>query len=187
MKNRNKERELFKKAQPFLHYDAENGRLYWKAKHSPYSKVKIGDQAGYLTKPHGYRLFMFKRKHILTHRFIFWLETNDLPIIVDHKRPELNEAGEKDNRFSNLRAADYSGNAANQPVKAGTISGLKGIEKRKNGYVARIRKNGKRHYLGTFPTIEEAQAAYDKAAGELHGVFAWKERITTALANVGHW
>lgn len=42
--------------------------------------------------------------------------------------------------------------------------------KRNGKFVARISKNNKRHYLGYFDTVEEANAAYNKAALELFGI-----------------
>jgi hypothetical protein len=39
-------------------------------------------------------------------------------------------------------------------------------------YGARITKNGKSRWLGTYLSAEEAHAAYRKAAEDMHGQFA---------------
>lgn len=38
-----------------------------------------------------------------------------------------------------------------------------------NRYFVQIRRGGKRHYLGTYETPEEAARAYEQAARELDG------------------
>jgi hypothetical protein len=81
-----------------------------------------------------------------------------------------------DNRRSNLREATNEQNAQNRKTPKTNRSGAKGVslDGFKNGaprYAASISANGKKHWLGRFDTIEEAQAAYLAAAAELHGEF----------------
>lgn len=53
-------------------------------------------------------------------------------------------------------------------------TGVKGVSwHRASGkYTAQIQANGRKTYLGTFDTIAEAAAAYERAAREQHGSFA---------------
>jgi hypothetical protein len=45
-------------------------------------------------------------------------------------------------------------------------TGYRGVTQLKNKYQARIRKEGKNVFLGSFPTAEEASLAYQTAAAE---------------------
>jgi hypothetical protein len=50
--------------------------------------------------------------------------------------------------------------------------GVKGVCLKDGKYVAKIQINGKRKHLGYHDTIDEAAAAYAKAANDNHGPFA---------------
>ena len=78
------------------------------------------------------------------------------------------------NQKSNLRSCTKSQNNYNRgPTKANT-SGYKGVFSKDGRWQAKIRAEGKQYVLGTFRTREEAAAAYDQAARELHGEFAYQ-------------
>jgi len=51
-----------------------------------------------------------------------------------------------------------------------TTTGYKGVTKLKSRYQARIRKNGKSVFLGSFTTPEEASMAYETALAEKQAV-----------------
>lgn len=76
-------------------------------------------------------------------------------------------------RSTNLRFASREQNMWNRTRQANCSSGFKGVERSGNRWAARIRALGVRHHLGTFSTPEEAARAYDAAALQLHGEFAW--------------
>lgn len=85
---------------------------------------------------------------------------------VDHK----NNDGLHNYR-SNLRVASHVDNNLNR--EGWGISGFKGVTLDRQRYRARITFNGETRVIGRFATALEAALAYDKAAYELFGEFAW--------------
>ncbi len=77
-----------------------------------------------------------------------------------------------DNRRENLRVCAQADNLKNRKVHANNLLGVKGVFAARGGFVAQIRSDRKKYYLGQFDTIPEAKAAYDAAAKRLHGAFA---------------
>jgi len=79
-----------------------------------------------------------------------------------------------DNRRANLRLATYAQNNQNCRVYQNNKSGYKGVRwnRRDKRWLAEIRANGLRKYIGLFDSPAEAHAAYCAAAKELHGEFA---------------
>ena len=77
-----------------------------------------------------------------------------------------------DNRRSNLRTCTRQQNASNMSIRKNNKTGLKGVCKQGNSYVAYIKQNYKTIYLGSYKSPEEAAAAYDSAATERFGNFA---------------
>ena len=90
-------------------------------------------------------------------------------VLVDHR-----DGNGLNNQRSNLRPATHAQNLQNTRKRAGTTSRFKGVcwNKKKQAWVAFIKHEGKKKYLGCFSSEEVAARAYDFAASETFGEFA---------------
>lgn len=116
---------------------------------------------------HGYIVTDIKGiRSVRLHRFLLDYPEN----FVDHKNGNT-----KDNRRCNLREADCHQNQMNRVVGSNSLTGYKGVTYRKDRktYFARISKDGKNYYLGTFQNIKDAIKARENAERELFGEFAF--------------
>jgi hypothetical protein len=113
----------------------------------------------------GYLQLQFPGQKVLFHRYMYEvcynckLEPYEFIDHLDHNK--LN------NRITNLRRTNGSGNNQNRPQpKRRRSQGLpRGVSRTASGrYTASITINGKYHYLGTFNTAKQASNAYKKAA-----------------------
>ncbi len=103
---------------------------------------------------------------IYMHRMIV-----DVPDGMDVDHMNRNRA---DNRRCNLRVATRSQNSWNNERPVG-ISGLRGVQRQKNRWLAKMKFQGKNMHIGSYLTPEEASAAFKAKAKELHGEF-YRER-----------
>lgn len=149
-----------------LAYDPATGIFTWRINST---RVKAGDKAGTVDRRGYVRIRIGDRKYA-AHRLAWLLATGESPgeMTIDH----IN-GNKSDNRIANLRLAT---NAENQRNKGGhrTKADLpKGVfwNKGKGRFHASIRLDTKLKHLGYFDTAEEAEAAYAKAAKEMHGEF----------------
>lgn len=72
-----------------------------------------------------------------------------------------------------LRVATRAQNGANlSGAHADSESGARGVSRNRNGWAARVTKDGRSHHGGTFPTIEEASDAVTALRDELFGEYA---------------
>lgn len=150
-----------------LHYDPNSGVFTWKVK--PNRRIKIGDEAGSLTKQ-GYLKIKISGVDHKAHRLAWLYMTGEWPSNgIDHK-----DNVKTHNWFANLRPATQSQNMANCGAHRNNSTGFKGVSyhSQSGKWTARIRHNGIRHNLGIFKTPEIAFAAYCKAAKKYHGEFA---------------
>jgi len=80
-----------------------------------------------------------------------------------------------DNRRANLRVCRHAENLRNSKRPASNTSGVKGVYRRKSKslqWVAEIKVDGRKYWLGAHETLETARLAREKAAARLHGEFA---------------
>jgi hypothetical protein len=80
-----------------------------------------------------------------------------------------------DNRRANLRPATKAENARNRPAQSNNTSGYKGVgwDATRGKWRAQIKAPGTPRYLGRFGSAEDAARAYDAAARQAFGAFAW--------------
>ncbi len=145
----------------FFEYDRPNGKLYWK--NHWYKGVRtrlLGLEAG-RTNDIGYRIILLDGVYHLTHRLIYFLETNLLPENVDHINGDT-----LDNRFCNLRAASRRKNLSNSyRHRTGKLVGTS-FRKKEQCWYSRIRIDKKLIHIGAFETEIEAHQAYMKRLNE---------------------
>jgi hypothetical protein len=144
------------RARELFRYDPETGKLYWKVSTS--RRVRVGDEVGAVVKLNDhvthYRLCRIDRKNYLVHRVIWLLLTGAWPEDeIDHiDRDGLN------NRPGNLRDVPSAINQANKAMRGGGVYlGTGGT------WIAEIKRHGKRHYLGSFASKDDALEARKNA------------------------
>lgn len=145
-----------------LHYDGETGLFVWIISGGPRSVGKI---AGRINED-GYREIGLDGGLYKAHRLAWFYAYREWPAgRLDH------EDGNRDNnRIANLRVATGQQNAANRRISG--RSGVKGVFKRGNRFIAGIKVNGRRIHLGSFGSKDEAADAYERAATHHFGAFA---------------
>jgi hypothetical protein len=163
-------------------YDPDTGALVWRER--PLSHFKnahgmnifnaknAGNRAGkisrgrvtYIDVAITYRGHQFR---FGAHRVAFAMKQGRWPsegLEIDH----LDGDG-TNNRAANLREATRLVNAQNFHRKGLPASGFLGVAKKRDGrWYAMIRSGGRYQNLGTYPTPEEASAAYERARAERH-------------------
>lgn len=110
-----------------------------------------GTIAGSIDKKTGYISIYINSIPYLAHRLIYKMHTGIDPNIIDHKNRVRT-----DNRFENLRNGTHSDNLSNKSIYKNNKSGYSGISEAPTGWVVRDKINGKRVYVGIYPTLEEA-------------------------------
>lgn len=140
--------------------------------YSELSQYKWHHVKGYAVRSEVYQINgQTKRRTIRMHRAI--LKPGD-DWQVDHiNRNKL------DNRKSNLRLCTTQENTRNVGPIKNTTSIYKGVywSKKAGKWIAQIHHNYKKKRIGTFECEHEAAEAYNKAAKEIHGDFAYINEI----------
>ena len=148
-----------------LDYNPDTGDLVWRA--SGIGR-RLDKPAGSLNG-RGYRTIMLDRRSYLAHRLAWLHFYGEWPSGgLDHL--DCNCAN---SAIRNLRLATQSQNRANKRRAQNNTSGYKGVSAFRKQWKACIRRGGKQHYLGIFPSAADAHAAYCAKAEELFGEF-WR-------------
>ena len=107
-----------------------------------------------------------KRRTLLMHREII---RPKIGYEVDHINKD-----KLDNRRRNLRIATRSQNCMNRESFSGASSRYKGVSWHRTSqkWAARIKKDGKTKWLGTFKSERAAARAFDDHVSKMHGKFA---------------
>lgn len=126
------------------------------------SEALVSDRNWVVTS-HGYAT----ANRVYMHRLIVGASTG---VIVDHKNHN-----KLDNRRENLRLTTQVGNTQNKQISKNNQSGYKGVHWHKKNEVwrAQIKVGSKIVSLGCFDDLQTAARAYDAAAIEHFGEFAF--------------
>lgn len=149
-----------------LIYDTNTGLFIWSA---PKKKVVVGAVAGSL-QPTGYIAIKLNGVAYLAHRLAWFYVHGKWPLDqIDH----INGVRD-DNRLSNLRESTRSQNHQNKIAPCTNTSGAKGVSwsKKDGAWRARVKLEGKEHFLGNFSTVEAASAAAIQGRERLHTGFS---------------
>lgn len=166
-----------------LGYNPNTGTLHWKNRPismfgndrlcNSWNSRHAGKEAFTTSQTHGYLKSSVMDIELLAHRVAWAIYHGVWPVNdIDHRN-----GNKRDNRINNLREANKTENLQNRGKQSNNTSGYKCVsfDKRRNSWFSYINADGKRKYLGCYPTPEEAHAAYCEAAKKYHGEFARTE------------
>lgn len=159
-------------------YDPDTGSLRWRDRpQSSFADLRgyrtwlsrfKGKEAGSKQLAHGTSRrkeiqVRFNGRLVAAHRIAWIMTYGSIPdgFMIDHENRDP-----WDNRLSNLRLATAQQNQRNSPRRNAKFTSLKGVtrDKQSGRYIAQIRINRKRTYLGRFDTEAEAHEAFLNAA-----------------------
>jgi hypothetical protein len=123
-------------------YDSETGLIY-----NRFGKIVGRNHYGYIK----IALYLNKKQYNLrAHQFAWYWVNKECVNEIDHINGIRN-----DNRIENLRSVTRNQNQWNRLTVKGYY-----FNKVKNKWISRIKLNGKKIYLGSYNTEEEARNAY---------------------------
>lgn len=134
-----------------LSYDPETGDLRWK---NCRSNIRQNGALAGCTRKDGYKVVRLGNTLFLVHRVIWRMMTGEWPgKFIDHI-----DHDKGNNRWNNLRAADYRENRRNVPAKASNTSGIPGVRRAdaENRWCASIWDDVKQVRLYSGPDFFEA-------------------------------
>lgn len=121
-------------------------------------------------RPDGYLRVRTKTGRVYAHRIIYEVLVGPIPDGFDVDHANMDRA---DNRPVNLRLARRGENKANGKLYASNSTGAKGVSfhKRIGKFQVSVGGGRSRKYVGQFDSLDEARAAYKKAATAKYGEF----------------
>lgn len=149
-----------------LHYDQETGIFCWLKSNGNRKANKI---AGTLTS-YGYIAIKINKKVYKAHQLAWLYMYGEFPTeMIDHINRIRN-----DNRIVNLRLATNQQNQFNSNIRKDNTSGIKGVSwnKKANKWMASIRIDKKKTYIGTYDNLEIAKMCLDIARQKYHKDFS---------------
>lgn len=154
-----------------LDYDPETGLFTWRERVA--ICVQVGSVAG--SRDGSYWRIKLDGKSHRAHILAWFWVTGEWPTHhIDHI-----DGDTLNNRFANLR--DEPRNVNMQNIVApnrNNQAGVRGVRRRPSGnWETRLTAGGRTKFIGTYPTPEEASAAYWAAKAEHHGVETYQGRL----------
>ena len=135
-------------------YDSNTG-IITSIKKTSFSKVTLN------RKP--YLKVTIKNTQILAHRLAWFLFYKKWPSNnIDHKN-----GNGLDNRIKNLRDVSHSENQKNRRLSSNNKTGVTGVYFSRNKFLAQIKSDGEKFYLGRFDSFFEACCARKSAERRL--------------------
>lgn len=150
-----------------LSYDPISGEWRWL---NPSSYNVVSGQVAGTVSFHGYLIITIGGTKYRASRLAYLYMTGSWPIEeMDHiNRCKLDE------RWENLREVNRSENSLNRDLQANNTSGARGVhwDSSRSKWYAQVKTGGAIFSVGRFDSFDEAVAARDSAAKQLHGDFA---------------
>ena len=146
--------ELFQE----INYNPFTGLFIWLIQRG---KSKFGNTAGYIDEK-GYIRISIKGRTYRAHRLAYLWMTGEWPKNqIDHI-----DLVKSNNKWENIRPATNSENAMNKPKQQNNTSGHRGVHLHKHSgkWIASIKINQVRFYLGYFSDKKEAIEIYKNAS-----------------------
>jgi hypothetical protein len=174
-----------------LDYDKDTGIFIWKPRPEEMFQSKrqfvvwnkrYADHVAGSKNQDGYTVIVVDYRIYFAHR-LAWLHFygEEPPSCLDHI-----DGDQSNNCISNLRPATPFQNAVNRREHRNNKVGLKGVTYRFGRYYANIMIGGKQIQIGSYPTAEEAHAAYCKEAVKRDGKFTRDKIASAAKADEAH-
>jgi hypothetical protein len=146
-------------------FEYKNGNLY---RLTTLGNYNVGMLAGGEKPKRSYRYIHIKGANYLAHRLIYLYHHGIMPKFIDHI-----DENKVNNTIENLRPATHQQNCLNIGIKKSNTSGVKGVSwhPRDKVWMAQIRIEGKKVFLGNYKDIAEAEKIVRLTRDKFHGEF----------------